>query len=559
MNRVALAPLALGLILAGSAPCTSGDGQAARGSSRRSVPDASPASFYTVTPCRLVDTRTSAGPVGGPALTANGTRTFPVAGLCGIPSTASAISVNVTVVDETGPGYLRLYPAGAAAPGTSTINFAPGAVRANNAIVALGVGGQVSVQCGMSAGRTHFVLDATGYFATGPVRPVITTFDTGTLLVLQTQTPTETVRVGLLKAWGGAITEVSLNGTDYVNNDDPGREIQTSLWDGNGSYGATWGYNPVEAGDHFYHGSVLLSSFLTADAIYTRTEPVQWAPESFGGGAGHPVAGDAIIEKWLWAVPGFNRVFKVHYRITHYGTDAHADAFQELPVMYVNPNVPRFVYYGGSAPWTNGALSQHTMPSACCDMLPTPESWGAYVDGADAGIALYTPGQYPDSKGFNAGSTLQFTPMCPYTWDPGAVLDFDTYILVGPVADSRAAIYALQAQQSGVSPFPVAGFAGVTGGSVVSGTVSVEGWAWALAGVARVDVFVDGTPVGTAIYGISRPDVPTVFPGAPVNVGFQYSLDTRAFPNGAHTIVSKAADKAGRVATFATTHLMFSN
>ena len=552
------------LLLSGSAPTAAQDASVARAAPGRRADagltsSASPANFYTVTPCRLADTRTPAGPVGGPALAANATRTFPVVGLCGIPSSATAIAANVTVVDETDSGHLRVYPAGGAPPGTSTINFVPGKTRANNAVVPLGVGGQISVHCRMATGRAHFVLDVTGYFAAGPARPVITTSDTGTMLVLQTQTPTETVRVGLLKSWGGAITEVSLNGTDYVNNDDPGRQIQTSLWDANASYGTSWGYNPVEAGDHFFSGSPLLESTLTADSIYTRAQPLQWAPESFGGGWGNPVLGDAYIEKWISVVPGFTRVFKVHYQITHFGTDAHADAFQELPVMYVNPNAPRFVYYGGAEPWTNGGLSQHAMPFTCCDMLPTPERWGAYVDSLDVGIALYTPGQYPDSKGFDAGTTLQFTPMCPYTWDPGAVLEFDTFILVGPVADSRAAIYAIQSQQPAQSPFPVAGFAGVAGGDVLHGSAIVEGWAWALAGVASVDVFVDGIPVGTATYGISRPDVPTVFPGAPANAGFQYSLDTTAFPNGSHTVVSKATDRAGRVATFATKQVTFSN
>jgi hypothetical protein len=501
---------------------------------------ASPAHFYTVTPCRVVDTRKLTGPVGGPALAANAARTFPVVGICDIPFAATAIAANVTVADETDSGHLRVFPAGAPSPGTSTINFTPGRVRANNTVISLGAAGQITVECRMpgSSGSTHFVLDVTGYFAPGQPYPVVTTSDTGTMLVLQTQTPTEIVRVGLLKSWGAAITEVSLNGTDYVNDDDPGRQIQTSLWDGNASYSATWGYNPVEAGDHFFNGSPLLASELTTDSIYTKTQPLQWAPENFGGGWGNPVLGDAYIEKWVSVVPGFNRVFKVHYKITHFGTDAHANAFQEAPVMYVNPNVPRFVYYAGSSPWTNGVLSPHTMPPACCDMLPTPEL---------------------DSKGFNAGSTLQFTPMCPYTWDPGAVLEFDTFILVGPVADSRAAIYALQSQQSGESPFPVAGFAGVAGGDVLSGIATVEGWAWGLTGVASVDVFVDGSRVGSATYGLDRPDVPIVFPGAPSKVGFQYSLDTTAFPNGGHTIVSKATDRAGRVATFATKQVTFSN
>jgi hypothetical protein len=390
-----------------------------------------------------------------------------------------------------------------------------------------------------------------------PVTPVVSTSDDGNTLVLQTRTATEIVRVGLQKSWGGAITEVSLNGTDYVNNDDPGREIQVSLWDANHPGG--WGYNPVEAGDHFYHGSPVLASAVAADSIYVKTQPLEWAPEAVGGGWNSPVLGDAYIEKWISVVPGYNRVFRVHYRITHFGSDSHGDAFQELPVMYVNPNVPRFLYYGGNAPWTNDALSEHVMPSVCCDMLHTPEKWGAYVDANATGIALYTPGQYPNSKGFDAGSTLQFTPMCPVSWAPGAVLDFDTFILVGNVYDSRAAIYALRREQPRQSPLPAAGFAGVDGGAILSGTATVSGWAWALSHVTSVDVFVDGNRVGSATYGLERPDVPAAFPGAPSAVGFQYPLDTTRFPNGTHTIVSKATDGAGHVATFATSQVSFSN
>lgn len=392
------------------------------------------------------------------------------------------------------------------------------------------------------------------------VNPVVSTVDDGVSFVLQTATSTETVRLGLLKAWGAAITEVSLNGIDYVNNDDPGRQIQTSLWDGNANYNTSWGYNPIESGDHDFQGSPVLASTLMPDSIYTKTQPIQWAPENFGGGLGNPVLGDAYIEKWITLVPGYNRVFKVHYRITHFGTDLHANAFQELPVMYVNPNVPNFVYYGGSMPWTNGGLSQHVMPYSCCDMLPTTEQWGAYVDGSNLGIALYTPQQFPNSKGFNAFSTLQFTPMCPFTWGPGSVLDFDTYVLVGPVNESRAAIYALHSQQTSVSTLtPMGSTDSPANGDVVSGTATVDGWSWALPGMASVDVFLDGNRIGSATYGVIRPDIPVAFPGAPADVGFQYSLDTTAFSNGRHALVVEATDKNGHIATFATQQITISN
>jgi hypothetical protein len=123
--------------------------------------------FYSVTPCRVADTRNAAGPSGGPALAANTSRSFPAAGICGIPTDAVAIAVNVTVVDETDIGDLRLSPGGGSLPSSSTINFTLNKVRANNAIIGLGAGGQITVQCDMapaSTGHTNFLFDVTGYF-----------------------------------------------------------------------------------------------------------------------------------------------------------------------------------------------------------------------------------------------------------------------------------------------------------------------------------------------------------------------------------------------------------
>ncbi|MDQ5873214.1 MAG: hypothetical protein M3547_13525, partial [Acidobacteriota bacterium] len=51
------------------------------------------AGFYTLPPCRVVDTRDPAGPWGGPALSANTSRSFTMIGRCGIPTTADAVSV----------------------------------------------------------------------------------------------------------------------------------------------------------------------------------------------------------------------------------------------------------------------------------------------------------------------------------------------------------------------------------------------------------------------------------------------------------------------------------
>jgi hypothetical protein len=68
------------------------------------------------------------------------------------------------VVLPTGDGFLTLYPAGLPLPGTSTINFENGIVRANNAVLPLGASGQITVFCGMPSGQTDFLLDVTGWF-----------------------------------------------------------------------------------------------------------------------------------------------------------------------------------------------------------------------------------------------------------------------------------------------------------------------------------------------------------------------------------------------------------
>src|SRR5687767_13063796 len=85
--------------------------------------------FYTVPPCRLVDTRGVAGPSGGPNLAPQGSRGFGAAGQCGVSTAAEAVAVNVTVV-PLGSGNLSFTGTGSPRPATSTINFRPGQTRA---------------------------------------------------------------------------------------------------------------------------------------------------------------------------------------------------------------------------------------------------------------------------------------------------------------------------------------------------------------------------------------------------------------------------------------------
>jgi hypothetical protein len=120
--------------------------------------------YFTLTPCRLVDTRGAVGPGGGPALGAGSARAFPVVGVCGVPAEARAVALIVTATGATQNGNFRIYPTGGAVPVASVINFVANRARANNAIALLGTQGRLTVQNDMTSGSAHVVLDVLGYF-----------------------------------------------------------------------------------------------------------------------------------------------------------------------------------------------------------------------------------------------------------------------------------------------------------------------------------------------------------------------------------------------------------
>lgn len=63
-----------------------------------------------------------------------------------MPADAKSLAVNVTAVDAGSDGNLRLYPNAGAVPVATTIHFATGKVRANNAVVTLAQDGSGSIE-----------------------------------------------------------------------------------------------------------------------------------------------------------------------------------------------------------------------------------------------------------------------------------------------------------------------------------------------------------------------------------------------------------------------------
>ncbi|MGH9544348.1 MAG: Ig-like domain-containing protein [Terriglobales bacterium] len=397
--------------------------------------------------------------------------------------------------------------------------------------------------------------------------PIVTahTYQSGSMLYLESDSGTDVARIGLNMLWGGSIVEVSLNGTNFVNEDGTGREVQAAQWDGAAQYdncaGCTgvFGWNPVQAGDKWDNGSPVLAQSVAADSIFVKAQPIQWNPDDKGGGPNTPVLGDTYVEQTISAVTSHAFSFKVHYKVIHFGTDQHANAQQEFPAVYVNLGYDQFLTDMSTRPWTNSVLTPVTMP-----FLPTfgptlysSEHWGAFADANGNGLTVFVPGMSNYVGGFAAPGdsgpfgfgTNYFNPRTNFSFGPNSVLEGDVYIIAGDIKHARQVIYDLHNNTPPVDiSTPVATLDAPVSNQQLSGTFSVAGWAFDETAVAKVDVYVDGTLAGTATYGISRPDVAHDWPNAPPNVGFTFSLNTATFPNGNHIIQVRASDTNGNVA-----------
>jgi hypothetical protein len=78
-----------------------------------------------------------------------------------VPSTASAVSINVTVVSPDSAGFITVYPCGVTRPLASNVNYTAGQVVPNGVIAAIGSNGKV---CFYSSSTTDIIVDVAGWF-----------------------------------------------------------------------------------------------------------------------------------------------------------------------------------------------------------------------------------------------------------------------------------------------------------------------------------------------------------------------------------------------------------
>jgi hypothetical protein len=125
-----------------------------------------PMNFVALTtPCRMVDTRGGGVIPSPPFVPGNGHREYTVAGACGVPAAAKAVSLVAFVIAPTGAGHLTMVPGNAGDLKVSTLNYSGGETIANNAIVRLSTDGLGTLDVTGACNCTlNLVIDVNGYF-----------------------------------------------------------------------------------------------------------------------------------------------------------------------------------------------------------------------------------------------------------------------------------------------------------------------------------------------------------------------------------------------------------
>jgi hypothetical protein len=144
-----------------------------RDSRLKSVGDAAIDLTYTpLTPCRIIDTRNAVGPLQpGVTRTEAGytATTFADQGgeasNCGIPAGVAALALNVVAVNPTNLGFIKLWPANAAQPNASTINYDPTTINIATGTIVPVDGANNNSFNAESPAQVQMVVDVVGYFA----------------------------------------------------------------------------------------------------------------------------------------------------------------------------------------------------------------------------------------------------------------------------------------------------------------------------------------------------------------------------------------------------------
>jgi hypothetical protein len=251
-------------------------------------------------------------------------------------------------------------------------------------------------------------------------------------------------RLGVKLTSGAAIGHFSAVDSDrnLLNHFDHGRLVQQSYYgdeDGSRWNKQPWRWNPVQGGDWRGTAATVLELKREKTTLYAKTRPRHWA-----SGADLP---DVTMEQWI-TLDG--PAAHVRYRMTYTGEKRHKPRPQELPAVFIQPDLSTFVLYDGKHPWTGKDVSR-SKPGWPNESRKMTENWAAYVDEKDFGVGAYVP--VADEltcyryKGGNNSDCSYFAPVKTFAITPGLAFEYDVYLTFGTVDQIRARFAEIRAKR----------------------------------------------------------------------------------------------------------------
>ena len=242
--------------------------------------------------------------------------------------------------------------------------------------------------------------------------------------------------------------------SNLVNDWDLGRQIQLSFYSGPVPFvvgdkqpAPAWrglGWNPIQAGDCFGHGSRTLDFQSDGKSLYLKCQPMQWPLDD--------VPGECTFESWL-ALDG--AVVHARARLNNARADhrQYPARDQELPAVYTNGPLYRLMTYRGPRPFQNEPLERveklagEPGPSA---HWQATEHWAALVRDDDWGLGVWAPGCQrfiggfagkPGSGGAHDEPTGYLAPIQVETLDHNIQYEFEYVLIPGRLDEIRRYVY----------------------------------------------------------------------------------------------------------------------
>src|SRR3989338_7076873 len=267
------------------------------------------------------------------------------------------------------------------------------------------------------------ILLALAFFTlAGPVEAAVVTLTNGV------------IEVGVDTSWGGVIKTLGPVGHNYLNTFDSCRFMGVSVYDDADLYqyspgNPAWGWNQVPVNQNGQVNEVLALE-QAPTSLYTKAHLVDW-----NASRRSPKAADVIFEQWLTLDPSNPKGLSLKYRLTHEGRDYHATRVQELPYIYLSPELTGLVTLDRDLSLGNSALFAEAFSGLPLKTLNAPAGWVAAIDENGYGLAIGAPGlkafKYTRHDGAPDFRTNYLTPDLESGYPPQSVREFEFKIYLG--------------------------------------------------------------------------------------------------------------------------------